>query len=200
MYILIRTKDGVILEKIRDYLRRIGCWFREFNDPEYRISVSAEERVKNIQERQSGQLNPPGAWETCASFVEIWDWDSMDRGPWAKSPSEIEQNGDTAPKGKGFLTIGGRKIRVDGECANPTKLSYISCPKWCTKYEPTSIESLVYLTRQVAKEHERRATALHHQIEILERTDKTYREVIETGDAFNYRDGKFVIPAPTEQK
>jgi len=195
MYILIRIEDGTVLKKVCEYLRRLKCWFREFNEPEYRITVSAEERAKKIPAHMDGNLNPPRAWETCASLVQIWNWDSLNRGPWICG---IKQN--TAPRGKGFIEFEGRKVRVAGECANPTALNYISCPMWCPKYEPTNIEAAIFVAQQVAKEHERRAAALYRQIEFLEKTDMGYREAVGTGAVFDYRGGTFIIPLPSEQK
>lgn len=61
MYILIRTEDTTVLERVRKYLKRVGCWLREFNEPEYHVTVSAEERVEHIRATRSGQLNPPAA-------------------------------------------------------------------------------------------------------------------------------------------
>ncbi len=98
------------------------------------------------------------------------------------------------------MNVRGRNVRVAGECANPEMLNYISCPLSCTKYQPTSIEAAVCVARQVAEEHERRAKALYNQIEFLEKTDKEYREAIETGAVFDYRGGTFIIPPPAEQK
>lgn len=195
MYILLRVKDDSLLSKVRTYLKRL--WVREFNEPEYRVDVTAEERARLVRPMSSERLNPKRAWETCASFVEAWDWDSMGRGPSPKTEYELKKSGrNTAPRGKGWLKIDGRRVRVAGECANPTMLNDISCPMWCTKYEPTSIEAHIYVAEQVALEHERRAEALRRQIEFLRQTDKGYREVIRTGGVFGYRDSQFVVTDP----
>lgn len=193
MYIVLRINSSVLLERVRKYLKRIGCWAREFNDPEYRVQVTAEERQKHLQVVRDGNLNPGAAWKTCASFVRAWDWDSLNRGPYPKSDYELKRTHDTAPRGKGYVIINGTKQRIAGECANPTFLNYISCPMWCTKYQPTNIEAAVFIAMEVAKEHERRAAVLYRHIESFKDADKKYREAIHEGCVFNSDDEKFKV-------
>lgn len=196
MYLLINIDNVAVLEKVREYLKRFNLWFKEFDDPEYRVEVSAEERAQVIHRSGChGSLNPNRAWETCASFVQAWDFDNLGR-IWPKSEDELKRNGDTAPDGKGWITRDGKKIRVAGECGAPSNLSDIYCPKWCTKYEPVSIEATVFVAEQVAKEHERRAQMLRGQVEYLKTTDLLYREAIKMGGIFEYKDGKFIIQHP----
>lgn len=193
MYLLIKVNDIAILEKVRGFLSQLGLWFKEFSDPEYRVDVSAEERSQVLRNRGChGSLNPNRAWETCNFFVHVWDLDNLGR-IWPKDEEEIERTGDTAPEGKGWILDGEEKIRVAGECANPRMLNNISCPKWCEKYEPMSIEAAIFVAEQVAKEHERRVLMLHKQIEYLRATDLLYREAIKTGGVFEYKEGKFII-------
>ena len=194
MYMLIRIEDVSVLEKVRKYFKRLGYWLREFNEPEYHINVTAEERVERILVTRSGQLNPNAAWRTCASFVRAWDWDSLGRGPSPKSDYDLKRTHNAAPRGKGYVKVRGEDQRVAGECANPTMLHYISCPLWCPKYQPTSIEAAIYVAKQIASEHEQRAAALYRQIESLERCDKGYREAVEKGCVFDFRGETFAIP------
>lgn len=191
MYILLRVKDDSLLNKVRAYLKRLGCWVREFNEPEYRVDVTAEERVEAFRRHrgQGSYVNPPAACATCASMKQIWDWDSMGRGPWAA----MKHDPNTAPHGKGWVRDRDGRHRVAGECANPTMLNHISCPMWCPKYEPTSIEAHIYVAKRVIEEHEHRAKELRMQIEFLRQSDTGYREVIRTGGVFEYRNGKFVV-------
>lgn len=193
MYLLIKVRDITVLEKIRAYLHSFGLWFKEFNDTEYRADVSAEERSQVLHNRGCrGSINPVRAWETCNSFVQVWDWDNLGR-IWPKSEDEIKRCGDTAPEGKGWVIEDGKKIRVAGECDAPRMLNDISCPKWCTKYEPISIEAAIFVAEQVIQEHERRAQVLQKQVEYLKTTDLLYREAVKTGGVFEYEKGKFVI-------
>ncbi|MEK7567568.1 MAG: hypothetical protein AAB513_01435 [Patescibacteria group bacterium] len=193
MYILLRVEEG-LFGKVLDFLRGLDIWFKEFNEPEYRIEVTAEERKKEIHIRHAkGYLNPGAAWKTCASFVRIWDHDSLGRGPWPKSEEEIERRGDSAPKGMGYLVDGDKRTRVAGQCGNPVQLNYISCPKWCTQYQPASIDAMVHVAETVAAEHKRRAELLLRQAEFLKATEMNYRQVIANGGVFEYRGGKFVI-------
>lgn len=193
MYLLIKVSNTAVLEKIREFLGRFGLWFKEFNDPEFRVDVSAEERSQFLHNRGChGSLNPWRAWETCSSFVQAWDFDNLGR-IWPKDESELERTGDTAPEGKGWIIYDGKKRRVAGECADPIMLNDISCHTWCTKYEPMSIEAAIFVAEQVAKEHERRAQVLRSQVEYLKATDLQYREAIKTGGVFEYKEGKFVI-------
>ncbi|MFZ2303573.1 MAG: hypothetical protein WAV98_02150 [Minisyncoccia bacterium] len=196
MYLFIKVDNVGVIEKVCEYLLRLGLWFKKFDDTEYRVDVSAEERSQFLHNRGCRRsLNPWRAWETCNSFVQAWDFDNLGR-IWPKDESEIKRNGDTAPKGKGWIIEHGKKIRVAGECAAPENLKHIFCYKWCTKYEPMSIESAIFVAEQVAKEHERRAQVLRRQIEYLETTDMQYREAIKTGGEFEYKNGKFVISTP----
>lgn len=196
MYLLIKVSDVAVLEKIRAYLHSFGLWFKEFNDPEYRVDVSAEERSQVLHNRGChGSLNPPRAWETCNSFVQAWDWDNIGR-IWPKDESGIKRCGDTAPEGKGWIIEDGKKIRVAGECGAPRSLNDISCPKWCTKYEPMIIDAAIFVAEQVIQEHERRVQVLRRQVEYLKTTDLLYREAVETGGVFEYEKGKFVIRKP----
>ncbi len=193
MYLLIKVNNTTILEKVCEYLGHLGLWFKKFDDPEYRVDVSAEERSHVLSDRGcKGAINPHRAWETCNSFVHVWDRDNLGR-IWPKDESEIKITGDTAPKGKGWIIYDGKKRRVAGECADSIMLNHISCTKWCTKYEPMSIDAAIFVAEQVAKEHERRAQVLRRQIEYLKTTDLLYREAIETGGIFEYDKGKFVI-------
>ncbi|MDO8604527.1 MAG: hypothetical protein Q7K40_04015 [bacterium] len=196
MYLLINVDDIAILEKVRKFLGRLGLWLKEFNDPEYRVDVSAEERSQVIHSRGCrGDLNPSRAWETCNSFVQAWDFDNLGR-IWPKDKADIERTGDSAPEGKGWVVEDGKKIRVAGECAAPRKLSDISCPKWCTKYEPMSVPAVIFVAQQVIQEHERRIQVLRRQVEYLKTTDLLYQEAIKTGGVFEYKDGKFTISPP----
>lgn len=193
MYLLIKVENIAVLEKVREYLNRIGLWFKEFNDPEYRVDVSAEERSQVLHSRGChGYINPPRAWETCASFVQVWDLDNLGR-IWPKNEGEIERSGDTAPEGKGWIISGNKKARVAGECADPLSLNDISCPKWCTKYRPMSIEAAIFVAEQVIQEHERRVQVLQRQVEYLKTTNLSYREAVKTGGVFEYEKGRFVI-------
>lgn len=194
MYVLIRIKDSLILEKVRKYVGLLGLWLKEFNEPEYRVDVTAEERTQVLRNHNcEGSLNPPNAWKTCSSLVQIWDWDNLGRGPWRANDGVYTSKNDPAPNGKGWVIEKGRKIRVAGECAAPRNLNYITCHQWCTKYEPRSIDASIFVAEQVAKEHERRAKILRSQIEYLKQTDLNYREAIKTGGVFEYKNGKFVI-------
>lgn len=193
MYLLIKVNDVAGLEKIREYLGKLGLWFKEFNDPEYRVDVSPAERAQVIHDRGCREsLNPHNAWRTCGSFVRAWDFDNLGR-IWPKDKADIERKGDTAPEGKGWIIEDGKKIRVAGECGNPKMLTDISCDKWCQEYEPTSIDAAIFVAEQVAQEHERRAQVLRRQIDYLKTTDLQYRDAIKTGGIFEYKDGKFVI-------
>lgn len=196
MYLLIKIDEVAILEKVRTLLNQFGLWFKEFNDPEYRVEVSAEERSQVIHNRGCrGSLNPNRAWETCDSFVQAWDFDNLGR-IWPKSEYELKTKGDTAPKGKGWIIEGDKRIRVAGECSNPSMLSDISCPKWCQKYEPMSIEAAIFVSEKAVEEHERRTQVLRGQIKYLKTTDLSYREAIKEGGIFEYKDGKFVVQHP----
>jgi len=194
MYVLIRIKYSVVLEKVRKYLGLLGVWIKEFNEPEYCVDVTAEEREQFLHNRNcDGSLNPPNAWKTCSSLVQIWDWDNLGRGPYPARESILEKKNDPAPSGKGWVIEKGKRIRVAGECAAPRSLNYITCYKWCTRYEPTSIDATVFVAEQVIAEHERRAKMLRSQIEYLKQTDLDYRQAIKTGGVFEYKNGKFVI-------
>ncbi|MFA5997523.1 MAG: hypothetical protein WC791_03485 [Candidatus Paceibacterota bacterium] len=196
MYVLIRINSDTILQKVRKYLALLGLWVKEFNDPEYRVDVSAEERAQVIHSRGCrGSLNPNRAWESCASFVQVWDWDNLGR-IWPKHETDLKKKGDTAPQGKGWIIEGDKKVRVAGDCGNPTGLSDIYCPKWCEKYEPINTTAAIFVAEQVIEEHERRAKMLRAQIERLKQIDLQYREVIKTGGIFEYKDGKFIISTP----
>lgn len=196
MYLLIKVGNTTVLEKIRAFLGKLGLWFKEFNDPEYRVDVSAEERSQFLYNRGcNGSLNPWRAWETCNSFVQAWDFDNLGR-IWPKNESEIERCGDTAPESKGWIIDGNKKIRVAGECADPLSLNHISCPKWCTKYEPINTKAAIFVAEQIVQEHERRAQVLRRQIEYLKTTDLLYSEAVKTGCVFEYKNGKFVIQHP----
>ena len=196
MYLLIKVSDNTIVEKIRAYLNSFGLWFKAFNDPEYLVDVSAEERSQVLHNRGCrGSINPIRAWETCASFVQAWDIDNLGR-IWPKAEWEIKKYGDSAPEGKGWVIEDGKKIRVAGECAAPRMINHISCYLWCTKYEPISIEAAIFVAEQVIQEHERRAQVLCRHVEYLKTTDLLYREAIKTGGVFEYKEGKFVIMRP----
>ncbi|MBI5400600.1 MAG: hypothetical protein HZB12_00575 [Candidatus Yonathbacteria bacterium] len=193
MYLLIKVGDATVLEKMRAYLSSFGLWFKEFNDPEYRVDVSAEERSQVLHNRGCrGSINPIHAWETCNSFVQAWDFDLSGR-IWPKDEDDIKRCGDTAPEGKGWVIEDGKKIRVAGECANPRDLNHIYCYMWCTKYEPMSIDAAIFVAEQVIQEHERRVQVLRRHIEYLKTTNLLYREAIKTGGVFEYKEGKFVI-------
>lgn len=175
---LIKINSPSFLGKVRKYLKGLGFWFKEFNDTEYKIEVTAEERSKTHRGNRNTNLNPPKAWETCASLVQIWDWDELGRGPWPNN----------------------REIQPAGECANPSMLSYISCPKSCIKYKPTNIEASIYIAERVAEEHERRAKVLRYQVQFLKTTDLQYREAIKIGGMFIYENGKFIIRLPSKEE
>jgi hypothetical protein len=191
MYILIKVGDDGLLAKVRKYLAKLGVWIKEFKDPVYRVDVSVEEREEVIRaNRCEGDLNPPAAWSTCASFVQAWDWDSLGRGP----ARVLHGDKSKAPRGKGWGTLpNGNKMQVAGECGNPSMLTYLSCPKWCDKYEPASMEAYIFVANAVMVEHERRANALKHHIASLQVTDMNYRQAVRTGGIFLYKGGKMNI-------
>ena len=182
--------------KVQKYLQRLGVFFRTFPQIEYRVVVTAEER-NAARSNRGGDLNPPQAWKTCASCKQVWDEES--RGPWPKYPHELERTGNTAPRGKGWVEDQYGRRRVAGECANPIMLNYISCPMHCTRYEPTTIEGLVWLSEHVAEEHRRRAELLQNQAEFLRQTAMTYEEVIASGKVFSHRGGRFQLADPGDE-
>ena len=196
MYLLIKVNDVAILEKVRGFLGLLGLWFNEFNDLEYRVDVSAEERSEILYSRgHHGSLNPYRAWETCNFFVQAWDFDNLGR-IWPKNEEELKRAVDDAPEGKGWIVENGKKKRVAGECGNPLMLNDISCSKWCPKYEPMNIPAAIFVTEKVLQEHERRALVLRSHVEYLKTTDLQYREAIKIGGVFEYKNGKFIIAPP----
>lgn len=197
MFVLINI-DGALLTKVLAYLKRLGIWHRQFPEKVYDVIVTPQDRVEAIRRNHNrGQLNPNRAWETCASFVQAWDWDSMGRGPWPRRENAIERNGDNAPPGKGYVTVpGGQPKRVAGECANPTGLDYIWCTHWCPHYQPTTIEGLIYMAESTAAVHEARAATLRRQADWLRQVDAGYEQAISSGKVWRYENGKFVITEP----
>lgn len=191
MYILLKV-DNPILGKILSYLKRSRVWYRLFEEKMYNAIVTSEDRIATKHQLNRGQINPKRAWETCQSFREIWDWDSMGRGPWVSGKGK-------APTGKGYVIDRfGNKCRVAGDCVNPQMLNYISCPDWCPNYQPTTIEGLIYLSDQARNEHIRRAESLSRQTDFLKQTELSYEEAIKTGKIIEYVDGRFIMIETTE--
>jgi len=175
MYVLTLLEEGPPLNLLRKYLKKMKFWVREFSEPRYNVRVTAEERLANLTQRED--LNPPRAWETCSSLVQIWDWDPLGRGPWPADNSDFNGK-DPAPRRKGFITSedGNRQKRIAGECANPLRLNYISCPKFCTKYTPIGTEPVIYVLEKTIGELERRIATLRAEIDTVRSADKQYRE------------------------
>lgn len=173
MWILARV-DDTLVAKVLSYLSKRRVWFKKFPEKIYTMEVSAEDREERIRKTHSGSMNPPAAWETCKSMKKIWDWDNMDRGPWPNP----DPKPNPAPHGKGWLMENGHRVRVAGECANPTMLNYISCWRWCPMYEPTTVEGQVFLMKQTAEEHEVRASTLRSQIIHLQQSEAEFEQSI----------------------
>lgn len=197
MFVLLKIENE-LLTKVLTYLKRLKIWHRTFPQKVYDVVVTAEDRIEAIKRNHiCNKLNPKNAWETCASFVEIWDHDNLGRGPWPRQDDEIERNGDSAPPGRGYVTMpDGERKRVAGDCANPTGLNYISCPTWCPFYQPTTIEGLIHMAESTAAVHEQRVRQLRDQVETLRATEEGYEAAIASGKVWRYESGKFVVTAP----
>lgn len=190
MWIVLKTDDNGLLQKIVNYLRRLGVFHRLFEGATYNLAVTVKDRLERLRgSRTHAYFNPPRAWETCASCKQVWDWDNLGRGPHAKDKYDLrKRGGNTAPRGKGWvMNQHGHRIRVAGECANPTALSYISCPMWCPCYTPTTIEGLTFLIQSDIKEHQARIGELRRFLEFCRQSEAGFKEAIAVG-------GHFVFP------
>jgi len=190
-YVLLQVPSG-LLTRLVAYLRKLRIWYKLFPETAYKVVVTVEERTERLHSmrnsRREGYLNPPASWRTCRHCREIWDWDSLGRGPHVP----VDPKKSKAPKGKGWFAGGQwRRARVAGDCKNPPMLNYISCHMWCLDYEPTSVEALTYLEEAVAQEHMRRAEELRGQAELLKTSQLGYEEVIAEGKVWRYEGGRF---------
>jgi len=181
MFITINSdteSNSGAFDRLIAYLKKNKIVHCLFHDRIYDVRVKAEDRNEAFG-RKSGQTNSGGAWHTCATLVQVWDWDSMGRGPYPKSDYDLKKPGsNTAPRGKGWvMTKFGRK-RVAGECANPTKLEYFNCNMSCPKYVPRNTEGMAYVLSQIADIHEQRAAQIRKEIERLKKTDELFSEIV----------------------
>ncbi len=198
-YLLIQVKEP-LLTKLLNYLKRLKIWHKLLPRKYYDVQVTAEDRLERLKKSRRGNLNPPAAWETCRHCAEIWDWDPMGRGPDPLSDSQLRKPGaNQAPRGKGWVeTRFGSRQRVAGECKNPLRLNFFSCPKWCLDYEPTTVEGLVWLMERTAEEHEQRVQELRGQIAFLQESEIGFEEAIATGRVWDYKNGRFALITPDE--
>lgn len=196
VWILIRVESEGLLIRVIKYLKRNKVFHKLFSEVEYRVTVTAEDRLRRNRGNRGDTLymNPPRAWETCASCTVIWDWDSEGRGPYSLSRERRGKGVNKAPRGKGWIDTGrGYKQRVAGDCASPNDLNYITCPHYCLHYKPIAFDGLYWLANRTIEEHRRRIDQLERSIEFWRSTTKAYEDVCRTGGFLRYEKGRFVL-------
>jgi len=139
MWILVRV-EPTLGQKVMAYLKRRKIWHREFAEEMYNLRVTAEQRANALHTHRAvtgkwGQLNPPAAWKTCASY----------------DPNGKRKVDPSALRDSRF---------IPGTCAAPNALNDISCPMWCTKYQPTTVEGMTALLQQTIDMHQDRIRQL----------------------------------------
>jgi hypothetical protein len=175
MWVLIRV-DHTLLSRVLMYLTGLRIWFKKFEEKEYRLEITDEDREERASQSKR-DINPGAAWKTCASLRQIWDWDNLGRGPWPDN-NQGDKRPDPAPRGKGWIMTPHGRERVAGDCANPVALNYISCPKICLEYQPTTVAGQTFLMEHAATEHEERAAMLRKRIVRLRQAEEQYETSI----------------------